>query len=169
MKFLLACEGKSEVYLLMSLIKRGYLDFGQDLILDEPIKLRQLNKIASVIHSINIEEEIVIYRVGDTLKDELDLNEFKLREDKIKQYKICTKTELEILVIINEGWYEDYRKNYKNISPKAFVNQRLPNYDPEAYFDKHDMINSIKEYKRTKKHKSGEYYLIDLIMGEYTI
>lgn len=166
MKFLLACEGQSEVYLLKSLIKRGHLNFGLDLILDEPIKLRQLDKIAAIIHSINVEEEIIIYRVGDTLKDELNLDDFKLRENKIKQYKICTKTELEILVIIDNGWYQDYRKNYKNITPKAFLKQRMPKYEPESYFDSHDLIDAITEYKRIKKHKSDEYYLIDLILNK---
>lgn len=40
MKILLACEGQSEVFLLNSLIEKGYLNFKYPLLLDEPIRLR---------------------------------------------------------------------------------------------------------------------------------
>jgi len=166
MKILLACEGQSEVYLLNSLIERGYLCFDCPILLEEPIKLRQLKDIAAIINSLPIDEDIVIYRIGDTLKDELDLSNFKLRLDHIKVYKACTKPELEVLVIINEGLYSEYQKQSKKIKPKTFVNQRIDNFSPDKYFKDNDMLDSIKEYRRIKKHKSGELYLIDLIENQ---
>lgn len=160
MKILLACEGNSEVYLLKSLIQNGYLLFNYPLILDEPIKVRQLDDIASVINSLDINEEIIVCRIGDTLKEEMSLAKFKLRANHIKIYKFCTKPEIEILVIINEQLISEYKKSKKR--PKTFVNEKIKRFDPELYFLHHDMINAIKEYKRLKKHKNDEMYLIDL-------
>lgn len=163
MKILLACEGQSEVYLINNLIERGYISFTEPLMLEEPYHLRQLKEISPIINSLPIDEKIVVYRIGDTLKDEIDLSCFKLRQDNIKIYKVCTKPELEILIIINEGWYKEYQKESKEIGPKSFVNQRIPNYDPKSYFATNDIIGSIREYKRLKKHSKDELYLADFI------
>ena len=78
MKILLACEGQSEVYLLNSLIRRGYLSFDCPLLLDEPIRLRQLAEISPIINSLPVNEDIIVYRIGDTLKDTLSLSKFKM-------------------------------------------------------------------------------------------
>ena len=163
MKILLACEGQSEVYLLNGLIKRGYLSFDCPLLLDEPIHLRQLVKIAPIINSLPVDEEIIIYRIGDTLKDDLSLTKFKMRSEHIKTYKVCTKTEVEILVIINEGLYSEFSKAPKNTKPKSFIYEYMPSFDPSIYFLEHDMTNALKEYKRIKKHHKNELYLIDLL------
>lgn len=163
MKILLACEGQSEVYLLNSLIDKGYLTFDCPLLLDEPIHLRQLTEIEPIINSLPIDEEIIIYRIGDTLKDDLSLSRFKMRSEHIKSYKYCTKTEVEILVIINEGFYMEFMKAPKNTKPKSFINERLPSFNPASYFIEHDMVNALREYKRIKKHKKDELFLIDLL------
>lgn len=163
MKILLACEGQSEVYLLKSLIERGYLSFDCPLLLDEPIRLRQLTEISPIINSLPIEEDIIVYRIGDTLTDTLSLSKFKMRSKHIKSFKVCTKTEIEILVIINEGLYPEYIKKAKSTKPKSFVNEVFRDFNPEIYFAKHDMLNALREYKRIKKHNKDEIYLIDLI------
>lgn len=163
MKILLACEGQSEVYLLNSLIERGYLSFDCPLLLDEPIRLRQLTEISPIINSLPIDEDIIVYRIGDTLRDALSLTKFKMRSGHIKSYKVCTKTEIEILVIINEGLYSEFIKRPKNPKPKSFVNEMIEGFDPEIYFSEHDMLNALREYKRIKKHSKDEMYLIDLI------
>lgn len=163
MKILLACEGQSEVYLLRGLIDRGYLSFDCPLLLDEPIRLRQLSEIAPIINSLPIDEDITIYRIGDTLKDALSLAKFQMRKEHIKIYKYCTKTEVEILVIINEGLYSEFIKSPKNTKPKSFIHKYMPSFDPESYFSENDMTNALREYKRIKKHNKDELFLFDLL------
>ena len=163
MKILLACEGQSEVYLLNGLISRGYLSFDCPLLLDEPIHLRQLSEIAPIINSLPIDEDIIVYRIGDTLKDALSLAKFKMRAGHIVSYKYCTKTEVEILVIINEGLYFEFEKVSNNIRPKSFVHKHFPSFNPSIYFSEHDMSDALIEYKRMKKHNKDELYLADLI------
>jgi hypothetical protein len=164
MKILLACEGKSEVYLLNGLIQRGYITFKCPLLLDEPVHLRQLDEISPIINLLLVNEEIVIYRIGDTLKDELSLSKFKLRAKNITIYKYCTKPEIEILVIINEGLYDEYLKTSKNTKPKSFLSEHMPSFNPKEYFLENDMSEPLKEYKRIKKHKKDELYLSDLLI-----
>lgn len=163
MMILLACEGQSEVYLIKSLIDKGHLSFDSPLLLDEPIKLRQLSEIAPIINSLPINEDIVIYRIGDTLKESLSLSKFKMRVKNIKAFKVCTKPELEILVIINEGLYADFLKKPKNTKPKSFIKEVFPDFNPKEYFDNHDMVNALKKYKKLKKHHKDEMYLYDLL------
>ena len=163
MKILLACEGQSEVYLIKNLIERGHLSFDHPLLLDEPIKLRQLVEIAPIINSLPKDEDLIVFRIGDTLKDELSLLKFEMRSNHIKVFKVCTKPEIEILVIINENLFSEFNKKTKNTKPKSFVREKIKDFEPEDYFSRHDMLNDLIEYKRLKNHKKDEMYLIDLI------
>lgn len=81
----------------------------------------------------------------------------------MKVYKVCTKPEIEVLVIINEGIYPEYIKNSKKYRPKSFVNSKLKDFDIESYFYSNDLSNAIREYKRLKKHNKDELYLADLL------
>ena len=51
--------------------------------------------------------------------------------------------------------------NYANVEWSG--NAGFDRNNPETYFSKHDMLNALREYKRIKKHKKDEMYLIDLI------
>ena len=165
MKILLACEGQSEVELITNLLERGYLHFDAPILLDKPIVLRQLSKIAYAINTLDIKEQIVVYRIGDTLNEKMSLDGFQMRSDYIKQFKVCTKRELEMLIIINEGLIDEYNKCSATVKPKSFIKSHIPGLNLKKYFESHDLINAIKEYKRIKKHKKDEFYLIDLIEG----
>lgn len=165
MKIILACEGQSEVELITNLIKRGYLHFDAPILLDKPIVLRQLNKIAYAINTLDIKEQIIIYRIGDTLNEEMLLDKFQMRSKYITQIKVCTKRELEILIIINEGLLNEFNKCSSKVKPKSFIKTHFPNLNLKEYFESHDLYEAIKEYKRIKKHKKDESCLIDLING----
>lgn len=165
MKIVLACEGQCEVNLINSLIYKKQLSFTNDLLLDEPVNVRQLNEIASVINMLPISDDIIVFRIGDTLNEELSLKEFELRENHITVFKICTKTEIEILPIINEGLYPQYLKQKSRIRPKEFAKQYIKDFDFNKYVIEHNMLDSIKKYQslKCKKHKKDEYCILDLI------
>ena len=159
-------EGNCEVYLLNNLIERGCLIFSKKDILDRKVlHLRQPKMIAPVVNTLPIQEEITFYRVGDTQRDEFDLSCFgQSRKERITIKKICTKPEIEILIIINEGLYTEYLKVSSSVSPKEFVKNKVKKYTSfNDYIDSHDMVSSIKEYKRLKKHEKDELYLADLL------
>lgn len=163
MKIVLACEGKTEVCLIKDLIERGILSFNSEIIYEEPLVLRQLDKIKPLIVTLPLDEDILVFRIGDTLTDEMSLKGLEIRMEHIRIYKICTKPEIEILVIIQEGFWTEYNNSEFCGDPKQFLKSKKFSFDPNTYFLQNGMIDSIVKYKKYKKHKKEEYYLADLI------
>lgn len=163
---IVTCEGKCEVDITDSLVDNGQFFLTRDELFDNRVfHIRQLKTIQSLINSLPIDEEIDVYRIGDTQTDEYDLSMFKLREERIHIHKICTKPEIEILIIINENKLNDYNKS--GLKPKEYVKAYLKDcYDFKQYTESHDMRWAIKEYKRIKKHEKDELYLDDYIKEE---
>lgn len=161
----LGCEGNAEVYLIDSLIKRGHLLFNKNDLLDmRPIHFRQPIEIAPLIDILTKDTEITFYRIGDTQKEEYDFERFNVRKEHIKVIKLCTMPEIEILIVINEGLYDEYLKVKSKMMPKQFVKERIKSFSSfKQYVSEHDMLFAIKEYKRIKKHKNGEGYLADIL------
>lgn len=160
----LGCEGKVELILIENLIKNNHLKYPKEDILDRrPIHFRQPRTIAPIINALPSDEKIIFCRIGDTQKEDYDISCFKSRIDNIEVIKICTKPEIEILIIINEGLMDEYLKTQSKIRPKQFVKNKFPNLDIGDYINNNDLYTAIKEYKRIKKHKSDEHYLLDLL------
>lgn len=165
----LACEGQSEVILMNELLDSGSLSFTRKDVLDRmPIHLRQPNSIAPLINILDINEEIIIYRIGDTQKDEFNTAVFgKIREEHISVKRVCTTPEIEMLIIINEHMFDEYMKVKSDISPKEFVKIHVKQYKSFAqYVQNHNMVYCIKEYKRLKKRSKGDLSLADLLKHE---
>ena len=161
----LGCEGPSEVQLITELLVNGELVFSENQILDRrPIHFRQPKEIVALINTLPLEEEIVFYRIGDTQKDAYNLSCLSIRKSKISIKKVCTKPEIEILIIINERLYSEYLKVKSEIKPKQFVKANVSGYvDFNEYIKSHNMVWAIKEYKRIKKQEKDEFYLADLL------
>lgn len=160
---IVTCEGKCELSLVDQLIDNGNFFLTREELFDNrAFHIRQLKSIQSLINSLPFDEEIDVYRVGDTQKDKYDLSPFRLREKHIHIHKICTKPEIEILTIINEGNYDKYMKS--RLSPKEFVKTYMEDcYEFREYIKNHDMLDAIKEYKRIKHHNKDELYLSDYL------
>ena len=107
---ILACEGQSEVALIQSLFDFGHFPPLSGFFLGQPLHVRQITKYIPLINSSPISTDIEILRIGDTQKDPLSMKGLELREEHITVTKYCTRPEIEILVIINEGLYQDYQK-----------------------------------------------------------
>lgn len=165
MKNVLGCEGQSEVQLMLDLLDKGVLIFDKNDILDRrPIHFRQPREIAALIETLPIKEEIVFYRIGDTQKDEYNLSCFSARKERITVIRVCTKPELEILIVINEGLYDEFLKQKSKMMPKQFVKAFVPGYtNIRDYIKKHDLCFAIEEYKRLKKNDKNEICIADLI------
>ena len=160
-------EGRCETMLLERCLDEGLLVFTRKDLLDQrPIHARQITpEIIVLLNTLKRGEQVVIYRVGDTQKDELDLKAVSERVFSVRTF--CTKPEIEILIIINEGLL----KEYSNLSashrlmPKEFVRSRIRDYDFETALNRvQDIGGLLKEYRRVKKHRSKkEEYLADLL------
>ena len=165
MKNILACEGPSEVCLIKSLICFGHTLAVDNIFLDEPIVARQIHKYLPLINAMDVSEDINILRIGDTQNEEFSRKELETRDDHIRVLKYCTKPELEILVIINEGLFDRFCKCSSKIRPKQFVKRNVKDFNIDNYFLKNDMFEALNKYKMLKKHKKDELFLIDLFIN----
>ena len=161
----LACEGATEIELIRSLRNKGQLTFQDEILFDDAMRIRQLIDVKYAINLLPIDTDITVYRIGDTLNDKFSLKGFEARRSRIRVFDVCTMTEIEILVIINEGLYQEYEKVKSEIRPKQFVKRHLKGWNPKEYFEENNMINALKEYKRLKGKTHGrlQYCLYDLI------
>lgn len=178
MRILLMCEGQNEEVILNLLLDYDALNFTRDdLIGRRPYPIRQLNNPTIKSELKHYGERVIVYRVGDKQNDKLtiprDLNGIVSNND---IYKYCTKPELEMLLILNEGLEKKYEKVKNMQSPKEFAKENIKynsiKYDQSSVFlemyyggtNVINLINNIKNYKKYKKqHAKDELYLADLL------
>lgn len=175
MKYLIMCEGSNELQIINILLEHDKLILGRDdLVTLTPFHARQLKSTAiQTALRVYPGKDIKILRIGDSMSDSLTIP--KDMEDRFMGIeKYCTKPELEMLLIIAEGLAAEYDKVKSKVKPKIFAKKNIKcgnkPYDNSSqfyldYFDDNVdlLVDSIKEYKRTKKHKAGEGFLADLV------
>ena len=179
-KILLLCEGKNEEEILNILLDDDSLIFSRDdLIERRPFPIPYNIKTPFIISSIkHYGEPIDIVRVKDSQQDQIKIpQDIKKYASADRVYDYCTKPEIEILLIINEGLMSEYNKVKNKISPKDFAKSNImydgKNYDQSTEFysryyrgheNKDKLIQNIRDYKSIHKHKSKrERYLADLL------
>ena len=113
-------------------------------------------------------------RVGDTQREKILIPkelENIVSKDKIQKY--CTLPELEILLIINENLYSEFRKSKqksKVFAKQNIVYNKYRSDQSSKFFEMYYggkrlkiLIKNIIEYKRIKKHTKDQLYLADLL------
>ena len=178
MRILLMCEGQNEEVLLNCLLDADALKFSRDdLIGRRPYPIRQLSNPTIKTELKHYGKLIKVYRIGDKQNDKLVIpKDIKNIVISSEIYKYCTKPEMEILLIINEGLIKEYEKVKSDETPKSFAKRNIKfngrKYDQSSDFLKcyyggknvNNLINNIKQYKNYKKqHNKDELYLADLL------
>lgn len=169
------CEGHNEEVLLNLLLDNNTFKFTRDdLIGRRPYPIRQLSNPTIKSELKHYGMPVKIYRIGDKQNDKLSIpKDINNNVSKAEIYKFCTKPELEIPLILNEGLEKEYEKVKSIESPKVFAKKNIKyngiKYDQSSEFikmyyqDINNLINNIKKYKTYKKHEKDELYLADLI------
>ena len=176
MKWLIMCEGPNEREIINILLENDRLKFSEDDLLGlTPYHARQITSSAQVRTELNIYPgQVCICRIGDSQNEKLKIpSDYKEKISSVQKY--CTKPELEMLLIIAEGLYQDYEKVKSHTKPKDFAKQYIrcgrKKYDNSTAFyrnyfgDNCDLLVwCIREYNRLKgAHKKEEFYLADLL------
>lgn len=176
MKILIMCEDPNELAVVKLLLENNKFKFtNDDLVTLTPFHARQLTSSAAVKTALNIYQgEFIIYRIGDTLTDKLQIpREYANRITSVEKY--CTKPELEILLIISECLEKEFNKVKSCTSPKDFSkthikhNRKKYNNSTAFYIDYYGdnieaLVSAIKNYKQTHgAHRNDELYLADLL------
>lgn len=178
MRIFLMCEGQNEEVLLNCLLNADALKFTRDdLIGRRPYPIRQLSHPTIKTELKHYGQPVKVYRVGDKQTDKFSIpKDVKNIVSSSEIYKYCTKPELEMLLILNEGLEREYEKVKSSESPKAFAKKNIRyngrKYDQSSEFLKMyyggsnvtNLISNIKQYKIYKKqHNRDELYLADIL------
>ncbi len=161
------CEGTAEEVIINMLLDSDKLIFNRNnMIEEEVIRCRGGRNFEERYLRKGFSEQITVLRILDSRSEKFKLS--KVYAEKIKVINIITAPEIEMLVILKEKKYSDYKKSnkkpsefcksdlkYKNVKSKDFIK----NY----FSDVNDLVFAISEYKRISKIKQGEYSLFDLL------
>lgn len=162
------CEGTAEQVIVEKLLDAERLIFSKDDLLDgELIRTRGAAAFEKRYLRKGFQDRITVVRILDSRRERF--NTSKAYEHKIAAvYNVITAPEIEILIILNEGKYEAYKRSRKK--PSDYCKEDLKMSDVksrkfvEDYFsDVNILVAAIREYRRVSNIPEGEYSLCDLL------
>lgn len=170
----IACiyEGNAEKEILELLLENSKLKFSSDKLLEgELIRVRAAKEFEQRYLRKGFTEQILIIRVLDSRGEKFKLS--KAYQNKIKVENIITAPEIEMLVILNEGRYEQYKKVNKKTKKKPsdyckddlrMKNVKASGFIKNYFSDVNKLIQAIKKYNKVSNIQKGEYTLYDLLL-----
>ena len=88
--------------------------------------------------------------------------------DEIEVINVVTAPEIEMLIILNEGKYEQFKKS--GLKPSEYCKQIFKNgnlksrkWVKEYFKNIDDLVQSIRMYDHVSDVRKGEYTLLDLL------
>lgn len=163
------CEGGAETASIDILVDNDLLVFTRDQMLEEEvIRCRKAKEFEQRYLRKGFESKITVLRVLDSHSEAFRLS--AAYEHKVDVIKVVTSPEIEMLLILAEGKYNDYIKKSSSMSPSVFCKQELKmkgiksqQYVRNYFSDIDLLIRTLQEYKRVRSLKRGEVYLADLL------
>ncbi len=161
------CEGSAEQAIMELLLDENKLIFSNEQLLEEEIiRCRSAKKFEETYLRKGFSKDIKVVRILDSRKENFKLS--KAYKNKISVIDIITAPEIEMLIIFNEGKYEEFKKS--KMKPSEFCKiilklSSVKNYKfVKDYFSNTDkLLKSIHEYKRVSNIQKGEHTLFDLL------
>jgi hypothetical protein len=164
------CEGAAESAIMDILIDNDLLVFSRNEMLDESvIRCRSAKRFEERYLRKGFDDQISVIRILDSHREEFRLS--KAYQHKIDVINVVTAPEIEMLIIHNEGAYEQFKRSGKKPSDFCKIDLRMhdvKSYDfVKAYFSDPDtLVRAIKEYHRVANIPKGEHTLFDLLNKE---
>lgn len=161
------CEGTAEEVIINILLDNDKLIFRRErLIEEEPLRCRSPKKFEERYLRKGFTDKISVIRILDSRREKFVLS--KAYQHKVDVINVITAPEIEMLVILAEGQYREFKASRKK--PSEFCTQDLKYSDVknktfvENYFSNVDvLITAIREYRRVSNVPAGEYTLFDLL------
>lgn len=129
------CEGNAERAIMDLLLDNHLLIFERgDLIDEEVLKCRKAAEFEEKYLRKGFSEKITVYRILDSYSENFKLS--KAYKHKIDVINVITSPEIEMLIICNEGKYNEYKKfANKNAEgkPSTYCKSRLGYKDVKKY------------------------------------
>lgn len=161
------CEGAAENAILDILLDAELLLFSRDEMLEERvIRCRGGKQFEQKYLRKGFAEKISVIRILDSRREKFKIS--KVYEHKIDIINVITAPEIEMLIILAENQYKEFKKSGKKPSDFCRENLRMPDvksykYVLDYFADSSILVEAIKEYHRIAKIPRGEYTLLDLL------
>lgn len=161
------CEGTAEQVIMDLLLDNNKLIFSRNELLEhEVLRCRTGKNFEEQYLRKGFTEQITVFRILDSRRENFKLS--KAYQNKVKIINVITAPEIEMLVILNEGKYADYKKSGKK--PSEYCKSDLKYHDVKSatfvrsYFNDIDiLIRAIIEYKRVSNIQRNEITLADIL------
>lgn len=162
------CEGGAESVIIDLLLDNDRLKFTRDDLLEgEPLKCRSANDFEAQYLRKGFTEKITVLRLLDSRRENFKIS--KAYAHKIDVVNVITAPEIEMLIILNEKKYDEYKKGRK-MKPSEFCKSKLgytkvksKEFIKDYFKDVNALVFAINEYKRVSDVQSGESTLADLL------
>lgn len=161
------CEGAAESAIIDLLLDNGRLIFSRGSMLDEQvIRCRGAKTFEERYLRKNFSEKISVVRILDSRRENFAIS--RAYEHQIDVINVVTAPEIEMLVIVNEGKYKEFKKSGQKPSEFCKSCLKLPRIKSYSmmtkYFSDIAVLSSaIKEYDRISKRRENEYTLLDIM------
>ncbi len=161
------CEGSTETAIMNILLENDLLVFKRKEMIEEKIiRCRNGRTFEKQYLRKEFLNKISVIRILDSRKENFRLS--KAYENKVRVINVITAPEIEMLVILSEEKYDEYKRSKKK--PSCFCKENLKmksvkSYDfIRSYFsDFNVLLSAIKKYHEISKTRKGEYSLLNLI------
>ena len=161
------CEGAAESAIIDILVDNNLLIFPRSEMLDESvIRCRNAKRFEERYLRKGFDDQISVVRILDSRREEFRLS--KAYAHKIDVINVITAPEIEMLIILNEGAYERFKRSGKK--PSDFCKTDLQMHDVKSYdfvkkyfSDPDTLVRATKEYRRMANIPNGEYTLLGLL------
>ena len=161
------CEGGAERTIIELLLNDNRLIFTYDNLLDgELLRTRKAKDFETRYLRKGFTEQITIVRILDSRREKFALS--KAYAPKIKVINVITAPEIEMLIILSENKYNDFKGRHEKPSEYCksvlgYTNIKSPEFVAEYFSNINKLVLAIKEYKRVSDVKKNEYSLADLL------
>lgn len=166
------CEGGAERAILDLLLDHHKLIFERaDLIEEEVLRCRKGKEFEERYLRKGFAGKITVYRILDSRKEKFKLS--KVYEPKVDIINVITAPEIEMLMICNEGKYQDFERQKRKkpgLKPSEYCKVSLKKKNVKdysfvkEYFGKIEvLIHALHEYRRISKVRGDEKTLWDLL------
>lgn len=161
---LISCEGGAEDAIVRMLLSCQCFAFDVDDVI-AVTRLRKAQDIERQYLGFEYDRPVRLLRIVDSVRARFQLG--ALYRDRCSVYRICTRPEIEVLTILNEGRFGDYA--HKHMKPSDYCKQHLGMTDVkrpeflEGYWTVDSLVECILEYARIHRAEPGEYALADLL------
>ena len=161
------CEGSAEKAIMNILLDNDLLIFKREELLEEEVlSCRSVKNFEERYLRKTFVDKISVIRILDSRKENFKLS--KAYENKIDVVNIITAPEIEILAIIKEDKYLDFKKS--KLKPSDYCKQILKMSDVKSYnsvidyfSDVDSLLDAMQQYKQVSNLPKRELSLIDLL------